>query len=196
MKKLSLLFLAIAMVLSLLVPVSAKKYTAGSEDDTITNEEGSEENALKVISGSVDVENGVMTGTNAVLEMETPIAFAADKHWAIEFKLSNLSKTQLILADKGLESGALNGIYLPTSGDLSIVQSSTWYFTKDMSKIPADYNGSDEHTYRLENNGSAITYFLDGKNLGTYSKHAGGGVAGRDPDHGYTDGAPALGGFT
>ncbi len=195
MKKLSLLFLVIAMVLSLLVPVSAKTYTAGSED-TITNEEGSEKNALKVISGSVDVENGVMTGTNAVLEMETPIAFAADKHWAIEFKLSNLSKTQLILADKGLESGSVNGIYLPTSGDLSIVQSSTWYFTEDANKIPTDYDGNDEHTYRLENNGSVITYFLDGKNLGTYSKHAGGGVAGRDPDHGYTDGAPALGGFT
>ena len=195
MKKLSSLFLVVAMVLSLSVPVSAKTYTAGSED-TIINDEGSDENALKVISGSVDVDGGAMTGTNAVLEMKTPVAFESDKHWAIEFKLSNLSKTQLILADKGLESGSVNGIYLPTSGDLSIVQSSTWYFTESADKIPSDYNGSYEHIYRLENNGSAISYFLDGKNLGTYSKHSSGGVAGRDPDHGYTDGAPALGSFT
>ena len=193
MKKLSSLFLVVAMVLSLSVPVSAKTYTAG---DTIINDEGSGENALTVISGSVDVDGGAMTGTNAVLEMETPVAFESDKHWAIEFKLSDLSKEQLILADKGNESGSVNGIYLPTSGDLSIVQSSTWYFTEDADKIPSDYKGSDEHTYRLENNGSAISYFLDGKNLGTYSKHSGAGVAGRDPAYGYTDGAPMLGGFT
>ena len=195
MKKLSSLFLVVAMVLSLSVPVSAKTYTAGDENPII-NDEGSGKNALKVIYGSVDVNGGAMTGTNAVLEMETPVAFESDKHWAIEFKLSNLSKTQLILAEKGLESGSVNGIYLPTSGDLSIVQSSTWYFTENANKIPSDYNGSDEHTYRLENNGSAISYFLDGKNLGTYSKHSGSGVAGRDPAHGYTDGAPVLGGFT
>ena len=125
MKKLSLLFLVIAMVLSLLVPVSAKTYTAGSKDDTITNEEGSEKNALKVISGSVDVENGVMTGSNAILKLATPVTFSASKKWAIEFELSGLSGEFAVLSAEENPS-SYNIVYLPANGDLAPVVSSVW----------------------------------------------------------------------
>ena len=195
MKKLSSLFLVVAMVLSLSVPVSAKtSYTAG---DTIINEEGSGKNALKVISGSVDVDGGAMTGTNAVLEMETPVAFESDKHWAIEFKLSNLGKEQLILADKGLENGPVNGIYLPKTGDLNIVQASNWYCTTT-KQIPDGYNPVDEHTYRLESNGKVVSYYLDGANLGVYdTRPTVAGTPGRTQDDKMTTASPpALGGFT
>ena len=124
MKKLSLLFLVIAMVLSLLVPVSAKTYTAGSED-TITNEEGSEKNALKVISGSVDVVGGAMTGTNAILQLATPVTFSASKKWAIEFELSGLSGEFAVLSAEENPS-SYNIVYLPANGDLAPVVSSVW----------------------------------------------------------------------
>ena len=183
MKKLSLLFLVIAMVLSLLVPVSAKTYTAGSED-TITNEEGSEENALKVISGSVDVDSGAMTGTNAILQLATPVTFSASKKWAIEFELSGLSGEFAVLSAEA-DPSSYNIIYLPANGDLAPVVSNMWYrvtdsnhaVTANVSDIDAlnNFDATARHIYRIENHGSdGCYYYLDGVKVGVYGQGAGG----------------------
>ena len=184
MKKLSLLFLVIAMVLSLLVPVSAKRYTAGSEDDTITNEEGSEENALKVISGSVDVDGGAMTGTDAILQLATPVTFSASKKWAIEFELSGLSGEFAVLSAEA-DPSSYNIVYLPKNGDLAPVVSSVWYRVTDSSNAVTanindiaalnNFDATARHIYRIENHGSdGWCYYLDGVKVGVYGQGAGG----------------------
>ena len=96
-------------------PYLQRNIPRGSEDYTITNEEGSEENALKVISGSVDVDSGAMTGTNAILQLATPVTFSASKKWAIEFELSGLSG-ELRSYQAEADPSSYNIIYLPANG--------------------------------------------------------------------------------
>lgn len=183
MKKLSSLFLVVAMVLSLSVPVSAKTYTADGED-TITNDEGSDENALKVISGSVDVEDGAMSGTNAILQLATPVTFSANKKWAIEFELSGLSGEFAVLSAEENPS-SYNIVYLPANGDLAPVVSNMWYrvtdsnhaVTANVSDIAAlnNFDATARHIYRIENHGSdGCYYYLDGVKVGVYGQGAGG----------------------
>ena len=179
MKKLSSLFLVVAMVLSLSVPVSAKTYTAGDED-TIINDEGSGKNALTVISGSVDVDGGAMTGRNAILQLATPVTFSANKKWAIEFELSGLTREFAALSAE-VDPSSYNIVYLPANGDLAPVMSSVWYrvtdsnhnVTANVRDITAlnNFDSTARHIYRIENHGSdGWCYYLDGVKVGVYGQ--------------------------
>ena len=137
-------------------------------------------------NGTLAVSSGVMHVNNAALEMSESIKLTSDKDWAVDFTLKALVDSngevivpKTLLAESKLFSEGTS-FYLTATGDMLLAQKGTigstntyWYFkvsNEDFANnMPAKYDITKYHTYRVMSTGGVLSYWVDGVKVGDFA---------------------------
>ena len=137
-------------------------------------------------NGTMSVSSGAMHVNNAALELSSSIKLTADKDWTVDFTMKALVDKngevvvpKTLLAENKLFSNGTS-FYLTATGDMLIAQKGTvggsntyWYFKVSdadfENNMPARFDITKYHTYRIANTDGVLSYWLDGVKIGDFA---------------------------
>lgn len=132
-------------------------------------------------NGTMTFDTGVMSLSKTALQLDKSIALSAENDWAFEITMTSQGTAMNLLAQSKKISSGIH-IHLTAKGSLGLMKHGTlegrdkadyWiYQVSDAdfaANMPADFDPTQFHTYRLECNDGIFSYWLDGRKIGDLS---------------------------